>query len=273
MGHTSRITSVKSDRVVAIRALRTRSGRRKAARFAVEGPQAVRSAVAAGVLIHDLFVDENTGGAFSDVIESVQSAGGQVAWTTSAVMAALSETDTPQGVIAVCDSGDSGSLTEVMAAAGPVVVLEAVSDPGNVGTIIRTSDAVGAAGVVLTPECADVHNGKVVRSTAGSLFHLPVVSGVSVDDVAAAARAAGRPIVATSGDADADLFEAAAAGQVDARTCWIIGSEAHGISSSARSAADLIVAIPMPGRAESLNAAVAASIVLYVTAFTSRLGR
>ena len=255
-----------------VRGLHSRSGRRKAGRFAVEGPQSVRSAVAAGVVIHDLFVDEGTGGVFSDIVDAVESLGGHVAWTTAEVMAALSETRTPQGIVAVCDLLATGDADSLMAADGPVVVLEAVSDPGNVGTIIRTADAIGAAGVILTPESADVHNGKVVRSTAGSLFHLPIVAGLPLNAVVASAAAHGRTVAVASGEADTDLFAAARTGRIDARTCWVIGSEAHGVSAEARELADVLVAIPMVGRAESLNAAVAASVVLYVSAFTSQLG-
>ncbi|MHB1211408.1 MAG: TrmH family RNA methyltransferase, partial [Candidatus Nanopelagicales bacterium] len=153
---------------------------------------------------------------------------------------------------------------------GPVLVLEAVADPGNVGTAIRTADAAGAAAVVLTPDCADVHNGKVVRSTAGSLFHLPVLAGHPIAAVAAAATRAGRTVAVATGDGEADLFDAADRAVVDDRTCWIIGSEAHGASAQARAAAGVAVAIPMQGRAESLNAAIAAAIVLFVTRHARR---
>jgi TrmH family RNA methyltransferase len=149
----------------------------------------------------------------------------------------------------------------------PVVVLEAVSDPGNVGTVIRTADAAGAAGVILLEGCADPHNGKVVRSTAGSLFHLPIATGRALGEVVAAARRHGRAIAVATGDAEADLFTSAARGEVGVSTVWLIGSEAHGVSGEARAAADLAVRIPMAGGAESLNAAVAASVCLYVAAF------
>jgi TrmH family RNA methyltransferase len=266
------VTSVGSDRVTAVRALHSRQGRRKSGHFVVEGPQAVRSALAHGVLVHDLFVVEDTV-ACADVVGDARAAGARLTWVTPAVMAAMCETQQPQGVLAVCDLLPTGDLDLVMAASGPVVVLEAVSDPGNVGTIIRTADAAGAAAVLLTPQSADVHNGKVVRSTAGSLFHLPVLGGLPVEEIAAAARRAGRCLAVTAGEGATDLFTAADDGAVDSRTCWVIGSEAHGATPEARAAADLVVAIPMPGGAESLNAAVAAAVVLFVTAHAqSQLG-
>jgi TrmH family RNA methyltransferase len=259
------VTSIRSDRVTVVRALHARQGRRKAGRFLIEGPQSVRSAFAAGVLLHDLFVAEDTGGALSDLIDAARQAGVRLTWVTSPVMSAMAETPHPQGVLAIADLLPESGLDTVMSAPGPVIVLEAVSDPGNVGTVIRTADACGAAGVLLTPESADVHGGKVVRSTAGSLFHLPVVPAVPVADAVAAAHRHGRSVAVATGEATTDLFTATRSGEVTDRTCWIVGSEAHGVSQESRDLADVTIAIPMTGRAESLNAAVAAAVVLYVT--------
>lgn len=273
MPDLNQVTSVKSDRVTAVRALASRSGRRKAGRFLVEGPQAVRSAFAAGVPVHELFVDEDAGVGFSDIVAAAHDSGCRIVRVTGAVMAAMCQTEHPQGVLAVCPVVEPIDLVEAMSRPGPVIVLEAVSDPGNVGTIIRTADAAGAAAVLLTADSADVHNGKVVRSTAGSLFHLPVIPGVTLDEVVTAARAADRVVAVATGDGASDLFEAASTGRVDDRTVWVICSEAHGASPQARAAADVAVAIPMTGSAESLNAAIAAAVVLYVCAYVkSRLG-
>lgn len=266
MSAPRRLTSAKSDRVSAVRTLHTRQGRRKAGRFVVEGPQAVRSALEAGIVLRDLVMDDDAGLAFPEIAYAAEAAGVAVTWATPDVLEAMSETRQPQGVLAVCDLLPAVDLDALMTRPGPIVVLDALSDPGNVGTIIRTSDAVGAAGVVLTPGCADVHNGKVVRSTVGSLFHLPIAVGVDAAVAAAAAQRAGRTVAAAAGESAVDLFAAVADGRVDSRTCWIIGSEAHGVGPEARAAADLAVRIPMAGRAESLNAAVAAAVVLYVTA-------
>lgn len=268
---TRRITSTASDRVKAVRALHGRAGRRKAGRFVVEGPQAVRSALAAGVVTRDLFTVDDAGAAFPDLVDAAVAAGVPVTLVSPGVLAAMAETDRPQGVLAVCDLLPEVDLAAAMAADGPVVVLDALTDPGNVGTVIRTAHAAGAAAVVLAPGCADPHNGKVVRSTAGSLFGIPIAVGVPVEDAAAAAHAAGRSVVVATGDAEADLFTAVADGRVGPRTCWVIGSEAHGVGETARTVADGAVRIPMADGPESLNAAVAAAVVLYVTGFgTSR---
>ena len=272
MTPTRRVESARSDRVLAVRALHGRPGRRKAGLFLAEGPQAVRSALAAGVVIRDLFMDDDAGSAFPDIVRAAADAGVEVAQASASALAGMAETAHPQGVLAVCELLGPGDLEAVMATPGPVVVLDAVSDPGNVGTIIRTADAVAAAAVVLTPESADIHNGKVVRSTAGSLFHLPVLAGHDLAAVVRAAHAAGRTVAVTTGGSGADLYAAVESEVVGDGTVWILGSEAHGASHTASELADLAVRIPMAGRAESLNVAVAAAVVLYAAADKSRLG-
>ncbi len=266
------VTSAKSDRVTAVRALHSRQGRRKAGRFMVEGPQSVRSALAAGVHVHDLFMDEHAGVVLPDIVAAADDSGVAVTWTSPEALSAMAETRQPQGVVAVCDLLHGVGIDAVMAGERPVIVLDAVTDPGNAGTVIRTADAAAAAGVVLTTGSVDPHNGKVVRSTAGSLFHVPVVSEVTIDEVIESAARQGRALAVLAADGDEDLFEAADAALVCPRTCWIVGSEAHGVSAAARAAAHVSVRIPMQGSAESLNAAVSASVVLYVAehAFRSR---
>lgn len=267
----ARLTSTSSERVKAVRALHDRAGRRKAGRFLVEGPQAVRAALAAvaetGVVVREIIADDDAGLAFADVVDDAVALGIPVTLVTDRVLAAMAETAAPQGLLAVCDLLVSPSLSTVLDRPGPVVVLDAVTDPGNVGTVIRTAAAAGAAGVLLTPGSADVHNGKVVRSTAGALFAIPVVRGVEVEELAAAVRRGGRTLAVTAGEAADDLFTAARAGRVGERTCWVIGSEAHGVGAAARAAADRFVRIPMAAGPESLNAAVAAAVVLYVTGY------
>lgn len=230
------------------------------------------AALTAGAPVREVFVDEDVD--LAAIVRLAEDAGLPVTGTSAAVIAAMAETAQPQGVLAVCDllvPDDLATAVDiVMAAAGPVLVLDQVSDPGNLGSAIRTADAVGAAGVVLTPGSVDVHNGKVVRSTAGSLFHLPVLADVPVPLIAQAARQHGRSLVVATGDAADDLFSAADAGRVGQRSCWVVGSEAHGVSAQARAEADLAVRIPMKGGAESLNAAVAAAVVLFVTEHVSR---
>jgi TrmH family RNA methyltransferase len=243
-----------------VRALHTRAGRARTGRFLVEGPGAVRAALEAHADVREVIVAE--GAHYPDEVVLADRRGARVSAVPERVLREMAETAHPQGILAVCRVPERPRLTDVLRRPGPVVALDGVGDPGNVGTIIRTADAAGAAAVLLGPGCADPLSGKVVRSTAGSLFHLPVVS-IAWSDAEPALRASGRTIAATTGAGEVSLGAAVATGQVGDRTAWVIGSEAHGVSAPVLAAADLRVRIPLRGRAESLNAAVAAAIVLF----------
>lgn len=272
MDHGDRLTSTASERVKAVRALGTRQGRRKAGRFIVEGPQAIRSALSAGVVIEELYLDDDARGSFPDIVADAEARGVRLMSADARVLSAMAETATPQGVLAVCGLLDGADIEDVLAIPAPVLILDRVADPGNVGTILRTAEAVGAAGVVLTPGCADIHNGKVVRSTTGSMFRIPVVTEMAMADAIAAVRRAGRALLVATGDGDEDLFSAVDSRMACPRACWVIGSEAHGVGDLARAEADLSVRIPMAEGVESLNAGVSAAAILYVLAHGARSG-
>jgi TrmH family RNA methyltransferase len=190
-------------------------------------------------------------------------------------MAQLSDTVTPQGLVAVCDLLDV-SLETVLAQSAPpqlVVVLAAVRDPGNAGTVLRTCDAAGADAVVFSDTSVDPYNGKCVRASAGSLFHLPVVVGASMPDTIAALRAAGLQILAADGSASADLDELERAGTLGRPSAWIFGNEAWGLPTDLLESADVAVRVPIHGRAESLNLAAAAAVCLYASARAFRSPR
>jgi TrmH family RNA methyltransferase len=147
------------------------------------------------------------------------------------------------------------------------VVLVEARDPGNVGTIIRVADAAGADAVVLTAGSVDPHNGKSVRASVGSLFHLPVLTGLRIEGTAAALAGAGLQVLAADAagvDLD-DLDEA-----LGHPTAWLFGNEAYGLPPGLVSAADQVVAVPIHGKAESLNLATAAAVCLYASARRQR---
>lgn len=254
------LTSRTSPQVTAVRALHTARGRSEAGLFVVEGPQGVREALASAARIDTLFVTPDAASRWTDLVDAARDREAAVLGAVETVIEAMSETATPQGILAVCEVPHR-SIDDVLAATGPVVLLDEVSDPGNAGTIIRTADAVGAAGVVITPGGVDPYNGKCVRATAGSIFHLPVVTGLAAAFAVAALRAEGITIVAATGDGTADLLDWAPS--APGRLCWAFGSEAHGVGAEVRGLADALVRIPMPGRAESLNVASAAAVCLY----------
>lgn len=181
---------------------------------------------------------------------------------------ALSETVTPSGLVAVCTLPDS-DLDAVLARRPRLVVVAVdLSEPGNAGTLIRLADAMGAAAVVFAGNSVDPYNGKVLRSSAGSIFALPVVVAVDAAGVILGLRGAGMQVLATTLDGELSLDDAA----LSAPTAWVFGSEAQGLSPEVAALADHRVTIPMAGGAESLNVAAAAAICLYQTARAQRAG-
>ncbi len=255
-------------RLAAARRLTSPRGRREAGRFLVEGAQGVREALRRPGVVIEVFA---TAEALHRHAEVLALAGDRtVAEISERAAAGLSETVTPQGLIAVCHLLDRG-LDEVLAGRPRLVaVLVEANEPGNAGAILRTADAAGADAVLLVGNSVDVYNGKAVRATAGSLFHLDVVT--SLDPVAAvtACRTAGLQTLATTGSAIEDLDDLLDQGVLKASTAWIFGNEARGLPGEVLAAASRQVRVPIHGRAESLNLAAAAAVCLYSSARAQR---
>ena len=255
------LTSTRNERVQAVRRLHRRPARVAERRFVVEGPQAVREALLHGTLLELYAVDQH------DPL-AVQAAGLgiEVVAVDTKVLEALAQTRTPQGLVGVAPLLDTDLSTALTAAPRLVTVLHEVADPGNAGTVIRTSDAAGAGAVVLTGDSVDPHNGKCVRATAGSLWHLPVVAHASLETVLTELRRTGLQVLATTAAGEDDLDDLADSGVLARPTAWLLGSEAHGLPATALDGADRRVRIPMPGRAESLNLATAAAVCVFASA-------
>jgi TrmH family RNA methyltransferase len=233
-------------------------------RFVVEGPQAVREAIAAGGLI-ELFYEP---GRHDELVGAARAIGTETVEVTATVLEAMADTVTPQGLVGVAPLLDVP--LEALGAPRLVAVLEAVNDPGNAGTVLRTADAAGADAVILTEGSVDPHNAKCVRATAGSLWHLPVVSGVPLEEAVRRLRATGVQVLATTGAGDDDLEDLADRGVLAAPTAWLFGAEASGLTPDALRLADRTVRLPIRGRAESLNLSAAAAVCLYATARAHR---
>ena len=184
------------------------------------------------------------------------------------VMTELAQTVTPQGLLSVCRFIDVPLADLVAARPTLVAVLASVRDPGNAGTVLRTADAAGAGGVIFTAASVDPYNSKCVRSSAGSLFHLPVVTGADPATAAAALRDAGLTLLAADGSASRVLDNADPA--LAGPTAWLFGNEAWGLPADLLALADAAVAVPIYGRAESLNLAAAAAVCLYSSAGQQR---
>ena len=253
----------RTPRVVAARRLTKRAGRTEAGRFLAEGAQAVREALAYGV-VHELFV---TAAARDRHPELVRAATVPVSDVTERAAAAMSETVTPQGILAVCDLVDVPVARALAGKPVLVTVLCGIADPGNAGTVLRVADAAGADAVLFAGDTVDPHNGKCVRASAGSVFHLPVARTRDAHAALAACRTAGLALVAADGYADDDLDTAA---DLAEPTAWVFGSEAHGLPGDVLAEADRSLRVPIHGRAESLNLAAAAAVCLYTSARAQR---
>ncbi|MEJ8278082.1 TrmH family RNA methyltransferase [Pseudonocardia spirodelae] len=254
----------RTPRVAAARKLLRRAGRERAGRFLVEGAQAVREALDA-VAVHELFVTDSAAGRHPELVEAAVHAGVRVSSVTDRAAASLSDTVTPQGLVAVCDLLDVPVATALAGVPGFVTVCDGISDPGNVGTVIRVADAAGCDAVLLAGDTVDPHNGKAVRASTGSVFHLPLARDRDATAVVEICRAAGLTTLVADGHGELDLHDPAVTPTLAGPVAWILGSEAHGPSPAVHEAADHRVRVPIHGRAESLNLATAAAICLYAT--------
>lgn len=260
----------RSPRVRAVAKLTKRSAREETGLFLLEGPQAVREAlVCRPEAIVDLFATPSALERHPDLRATAKSVGIEVEYTTEAVLDAMADTVTPQGVVAVARQFPTGIRSVFAGSPKLIAICEEVRDPGNLGTIIRAADAAGADAVILTGRTVDPYNPKVVRATTGSLFHLPVSLGGDLIDVATLARQAGLRIIAADIAGD-DLLAARAQGTLAEPTAWLFGNEARGLGEESLRMADLVLRLPIYGRAESLNLATAASVCLYESAFAQR---
>lgn len=240
--------------------LQKATGRRHAARFLAEGPNLVEAALRRG-LVEDVFVTEDAALRFDALL-----AGAEFQLVTDKAAKALSDTVTPVGLVAVCRLPEV-SLAEVLASPRLVAVAVETSDPGNAGTLIRIADAMGADALILAGNSVDPYNPKCLRSSAGSIFSVPVLAVPDTQALIADLVHAELVVMASTLDGETSLDDV----DLSVPTAWLFGSEAHGLSAEVAEAADVRVKIPMAGGAESLNVGAAAAICLYQSAAAHRV--
>jgi RNA methyltransferase, TrmH family len=263
---TGSYLGVHSPRLKAARRLNKRAFRQRERAFLAEGPQAVAEAFHCGAQVTDLFVTVPARTRHRDLVAAIAAAGIPVHVVSGEVMDELAQTVTPQGLLAVCGFVDV-PLAEVARVKPALFALLAnVRDPGNAGTVLRTADAAGAHAVVFADASVDPYNGKCVRASAGSLFHLPVVAGTRLEEAVVTLREAGLRIVAADGRAGRSLDDPEVRARLAGPTAWMFGNEAWGLPPELVALADEPVAVPIYGRAESLNLAAAAAVCLYASA-------
>jgi RNA methyltransferase, TrmH family len=247
-------------RVKEARRLSRRPVRSERRLFLADGPKAVAGALEAPGRVVEVFATPDAARVHADLLVDAP-----VTLVDDRALTSLSDSITPAGLVAVCHFLDVELSQLTAAGRSPVVVCADVRDPGNAGTIIRTADAVAAPGVVLAGSSVDPYNEKTVRATVGSLFHVGLAVETDTANVVAHLKGAGYRVLAADGAGEVDLFEAA--GLLADKVAWLFGNEAWGLPADLAALADHRIAIPIRGRAESLNLATAAAVCLYATAY------
>jgi TrmH family RNA methyltransferase len=253
------ITSVRNRKIADAVKLKKRTFRDERRSFLVEGGRGVAEAMSNG--LESLFHTDES----HPIVQRARADGISTEAVTEEVMSRLTSTVTPQGLVGVVPFRDV-ELRSVAGAEGCLAVLSDVRDPGNAGTILRSADAAGASGAVFCTSSVDLYNSKVVRASAGSIFHLPVVRSQGAGDTIDVLRAEGWATVATSPGAETDLYSL----DLTAPTAFVFGNEAAGLTGDVAGRCDQIVRIPLPGAAESLNLASAATLCLFEWARSRR---
>jgi len=261
MQHLEVLTNVRAPKVARARRLLKRGFRESDGAFLAEGPQACREGALAGK-VTQLFLTQEALDRYPEIVATVENSGAEITLCNSTVIEQFSSTVTPQGMTAVVRMWDQNPDAIFHASAKLVVALTAVRDPGNAGSVIRVADAAGADGVIMSSDSVDLFNPKVVRSSVGSLFHLPIAIGQNLAETIATARSNGMQVLA------ADTGGVSLYGGVDLTkpTLWIFGNEAWGIPKEVLELVDHVVSIPIYGQAESLNLATASALCLYASA-------
>jgi TrmH family RNA methyltransferase len=257
------VLTERTPRVVSAVKLHRGAQRRKTGEFLVEGANSVEAALAGGHAV-EIFCTVDAGARYPALLATAAAAGVRVSSVTDRAAQGLSDTVTPAGLVAVCRLLDVPTATALAGAPTLVAVPVEIAEPGNAGTVIRVADAVGADAVLLAGDSVDPHNGKCVRASAGSVFHLPIARERSIDAALSALAGSGLQVLATAADGEVDLDDAEEL--LRAPTAWLFGNEAHGLGPDVTVRADHRVRIPIRGRAESLNLATAAAICLYESA-------
>ena len=256
------ITSVNNQRVKDVANLKQKKYRTETGAFFAEGLRAVIEAVQFADL-SELFFIKTEENKLTEIIKTAEEKGVRLYCVDEKVMAKLSDTKTPQGVLALIKMPED-SLQKLNPGTSsdnnaPVIILDRVQDPGNLGTIIRTADAVGALGIILLEGCVDAFSPKVVRASMGSLFHLPVIQDVFPEEALTWCYRHGYEPAATALKNAQNMYKA----DLSKKMAFIFGNEANGVAEELQAAAETRLFIPMAGQAESMNVAMAAGIVLF----------
>ncbi len=256
----TRITSCSNSKIKEVLDIRRRKSTSKHASFVIEGPHLIEMALGAGASVGEVFFTE----AFSikkegqKILKLLARHTGKMFEVADQVFHKLTETETPQGIIAVATHRPL-SLKDLSLKENPLLIVsDGIQDPGNLGTIIRTADAAGVAAVIILPGTCDVYMPKTIRATAGSIFNIPIAYA-TVNELLDWIRFHRIKLVVTTADAGKTVFDA----ELDKPVAFVFGNEAHGVQEAVKKTADMVLSIPILGKAESLNVATSAAVCLY----------
>lgn len=290
------ISSSNNSLIKEVKSLKTKKNRQSKELFFVEGVRIIEEALMSSAHIKSIFISTETTDVENDIrdrnyardgkglrieeyikkikndriaaiLSTADYHGCEIYAIPESLFKDISDTETPQGILAIIKMNEY-SLNDVIGKSskcgiginkGNIVILDEIQDPGNMGTIIRTADAAGFSGIITSKGCVDPYNPKVLRSTMGSIFHIPIFLCNNLTETLAKIKTNGIRIYAAHLEGSKNYYEV----DMTQNTAVIIGNEANGISSESISMADEFIKIPMPGRVESLNASVAAGILMY----------
>jgi TrmH family RNA methyltransferase len=261
-----KITSVENKAVKLARRLLTKKGRDSCGYYLIEGPKLLAEALDHDAkILFAFFCEETPGGAetrpfhIASLAERTARAGADALLTTERVFRGISDAETPQGVVAVAEKPVFCAETVFSRAGANILVLDRIQDPGNIGSLIRTADAAGFGGVIAISGAGDPYGPKAVRASAGALFRMPVLFAGGAAETVTMLRAVGKRVTVADARGAVSCYDADLARDL----ALVIGNEGGGPSKTFSENASLTVSIPMPGGAESLNAAAAAAVLMF----------
>ncbi|MDR2655785.1 MAG: RNA methyltransferase [Oscillospiraceae bacterium] len=254
------IKSAANDNIkYAAKIARDKRFRRSEGLFLAEGRRLCMEAAQYSAGIRQSFVSEESAGKFSAELVTLQAKSAELYLVPEHVLKKISDEENPQGFITLCKTLDNSFSADKIDSNGKYTALENISDPGNVGTIMRAAEAFGISALVLCGNCADIYSPKAARSCMGAIFRLPVYFAESAEAIAVFKKLGVKCWAAALSGEALPLSQT----RLSSPAAVFIGSEAHGLMRETAAACDASVMIDMPGRAESLNAAVAASILMW----------
>jgi TrmH family RNA methyltransferase len=241
--------------------LKTKKGRKKHNKFLIEGvrscEEGIKSAWEIETLYYTVKTEENP--RIKGILKNAKRREIELIQVKQKLLEKITDTVTSQGIVGVVKIKEFTQEFLFQRKPELLLALDSIKDPGNIGTLIRTADAFGVDGIILSEDCVDLFNPKVVRSTMGSIFHLPILKNIDLSDFLSNLKNKKFNIVITELEKGKELNRL----DIMQKICLVIGSEPEGVSQNLIQLADHLVKISIPGKAESLNVAVACGILLY----------